>query len=204
MNYIQFKRVFANNTVLSLQDIFNVFPDFDQRRLVEWQKKKYLKKIINRYYIFGDLEVDEHILMRIANSIYKHSYVSLETSLSYYSLIPEAVYQITSCSTRKTKLLNTDIASFRYQSINQKLFFGYTHKKVKDINVLIASPEKAILDYLYLNKYLNTEEAIAALRINIDTFAEIINEEKLNEYLEIFGNKKLTKRYNLLRKSIYA
>lgn len=50
----------------------------------------------------------------IANRIYQLSYLSLETALSFYSVIPEGVYALTSVSSRKTQTMHTPVASFIY------------------------------------------------------------------------------------------
>ena len=118
MRYEVFRKCFIYKQIIDVREIRIVFPEFDNRRLFEWQRKGYIRKIINGYYVFSDLERDEFLLMRMANVIYAHSYISLETALGYYGLIPESVYQITSCSTRKTKSFDTPMASFRYRSFS--------------------------------------------------------------------------------------
>ena len=60
----------------------------------------------------------------------------------------------------------------------------------------MAEPEKAVLDYLYLNPQLNTSEDFVELRINGDEFRGQINLKKFNNYLEAFKNKTLTNRAN--------
>ena len=64
----------------------------------------------------------------------------------------------------------------------------------------MASPEKAILDYLYLNHQLNTIEDIEGLRLNMTTFNETINKDRLISYAACFESKKLNKRLILLNK----
>ena len=91
--------------LFSTTDIRKAFPSFDARRLVEWQHKGYIHKIINRWYKFSDVPTEERLMLWTANRIYHPSYVSMETALSYYGLIPEAVYTITAVSTLKTKSL---------------------------------------------------------------------------------------------------
>ena len=96
MNYITFRNRFNHYKIFSVNDIKKSFIDFDSRRLVEWQEKGYIRKVINRWYVFSDIEVDDNMRFWIANRIYQPSYVSLESALSYYNLIPEAVYTTTS------------------------------------------------------------------------------------------------------------
>ena len=46
----------------------------------------------------------------------------MESALSFYQLIPEAVFQLTSLSTRKTNNFHNHLGSFRYQTIHRSLF----------------------------------------------------------------------------------
>ncbi|GAH77038.1 unnamed protein product, partial [marine sediment metagenome] len=62
-----------------------------------------------------------------ANLIYQPSYISLHTALSFYNLIPEAVYTTTSITTKKTNLFNTHIGNFSYNTV-KKAVFGFGHK----------------------------------------------------------------------------
>ena len=125
MQYIELKESLKEFTIFSLADIERIDSNFYRRRLNEWQDKGYIKKIIKGYYIFSDLELSENILFEIANRIYSPSYISFEMALSYYHLIPESVYGITSASTRRTYKFKTPIAEFSYRTIKHNLFFGY-------------------------------------------------------------------------------
>jgi len=53
----------------------------------------------------------------IANQLYGPSYVSLDYALSHYGLIPEAVYQITSVTTRRSKTYDTPLGRFSYERL---------------------------------------------------------------------------------------
>jgi len=197
MQYIELRSKLKDFTVFSNKEIYKIDPSFHRRRLYEWQKKGYIKKIINAYYIFSDLELNEQVLFTIANKIYSPSYISFETALSYYNLIPESVYQITSATTRRTNYCESSSGNFIYHSVKSSLFFGYDliayNKYFK-----LAYPEKALLDYLYINSHLRTSDDFLSLRIDIDTFDERINRENLNKYLAKFNNKSLANRLETL------
>jgi predicted transcriptional regulator of viral defense system len=90
-------------------------------------------------------------VMFIANNIYTPSYVSLEYALYYYGLIPETVHEITSVSTAKTNTFKNHYGSFSYSTVKKELFCGFDSSKSADgMPVLIACPEKAVLDFIYL------------------------------------------------------
>ncbi len=198
MQYLKFRELFKDFTVFSLADISSADPYFHRRRLNNWQEKGYLKKIINGYYVFSDLPIDENTLFEIANRIYSPSYVSLEMAFSHYGFIPEAVYGITSATTRVTRTFPTEAATFIYRSLTPRLFFGYDiieYGAQKHFN--LASPEKAVLDFLYFNPSLNKTGDFSDLRFNKDVFLQKVKEAVLFEYLHRFEHKSLSKRVKL-------
>lgn len=194
MQYIKLKEQLKDFTVFSLSDIKRVDNNFHRRRLNEWQNKGYLNKIIKGYYIFSDLKITENVLFEIANKIYSPSYISFEMALSYYGLIPESTYGITSVSTRKTYIFRTKIAEFSYRTIKSKIFFGYDIVQYDNKNFKIATPEKALLDYFYINPAIKNNDDFASLRINKDVFIKVVNQKKFYAYLNRFKQKALTKR----------
>ncbi|NIO49330.1 MAG: hypothetical protein GTN73_07855 [Candidatus Aminicenantes bacterium] len=196
MQYVQLKESLKDFTVFSLNDIRRIDNTFHRRRLNEWQDKGYIKKVVKGYYIFSDLELNENVLFEIANRIYSPSYISFEMGLFYYHLIPESVYGITSASSRRTYKFKTPIAEFNYKTIKPELFFGYDIIRYDNKYFKIASPEKAVLDYFYINSHLKKESDFASLRINKDMFSEQIGTKRLHAFLKRFGQKTLKNRMN--------
>lgn len=196
MKYLELKSELRDFTIFSLNEIRNIEPGFHRRRLNEWQDKGYIKKVVRGYYIFSDLQLSEEILFKIANRIYLPSYISLESALSYYHLIPESVYGITSISTRKTYHFRTSIGEFIYRTLKPPLFFGYDLIKFQEKYLKMACIEKALLDYFYLHSDIETEQDFESLRINKEMFFSQISNPKLMDFLEKFNQKKLTGRIN--------
>lgn len=104
-----------------------------------------LKKRRGIYCFAEDLPHD----LVIANKLYSPSYVSLETALSYYGILPETVYSITSITTRTTRRFELIGKEFSYQKIKTNAYFGYKSMDVDGRTVLFAEKEKALADYLY-------------------------------------------------------
>jgi predicted transcriptional regulator of viral defense system len=200
MTYLEFRTDLHNFEVFSTSDINKLFPDFDSRRLVEWQRKRYIQKLINKWYLFADIPMNERLRFRVSNCLCRPSYVSLESALSHHGLIPEAVFSVQNITTRKTISYETNSGTFVYRSIKPNLYFGYEVDKSQSIPVLITSPEKAILDFLYLNHQINSIKDIEGLRLNLTTFNEIINISKLTSYAKCFESKTLNRRIKLLNK----
>lgn len=194
MKYIELRKALKDFTIFSLNDIRKIDEKFHRRRLNEWQDRGYIKKVIDKYYIFSDRELNENVLFEIANRIYNPSYISLEMALSYYNLIPETVYTITSISTRRTYSFNTPIGNFEYRTVKADYFLGYKFIDYDNHRFKIGSPEKAILDYFYLNPVIKREVDFESLRIDRDVFFESIDKEILFEFLERFKQKALKNR----------
>lgn len=189
LSYLQFKKDLLPFKVFSTQDIRKAFPYFDGKRLVEWQQKGYIKKIINKWYLFADTLPSDELFYRISNCIYRPSYISLESALWYYHLIPEAVYSHQAVSTRKTVTYTTLLGAFNYRTIRSDLYFGYTIFRFDALPILMAEPEKALLDYLYLNAQLKSIEDLAALRLNVSELQTALEWEKLLAYADVYKSR---------------
>jgi len=202
MKFIELKKELGNFLVFNLNDIRKIEAEFDLRRLNEWKDKGYIKMIRRGYYIFSDLELNESVLFLIANKIYSPSYISLEMAFSYYNLIPESVYGITSVTSQKTNSFKTNLGEFIYSHIKPELMFGYNLVKCGIHSFKIAEIEKALLDYFYLNPQIKTKDDFAGMRFNKEAFKNNSDREKLLSYLKIFNNKSLKKRLENFLKHI--
>ena len=194
MRYNEFREAFKSYTVISVNEIRKVDSGFNLRRLVEWQGKGYIKKIIRGYYIFADLKLDENVLFEIANRIYSPSYISLEMALSYYHMIPESVYGLTSATSRKTMVFETEVGDFIYHTVRPRLLFGYKLVNYSGKKFKIAEPEKALLDYFYLNTSIQSKDDFAGIRIGKDQYFAQVDETRLVAYLNEFQQTSLAKR----------
>ncbi|MDD4013239.1 MAG: hypothetical protein PHW14_03505 [Candidatus Omnitrophica bacterium] len=194
MNYIEFRKKLGDFTVFSVADIRQADADFHRRRLNEWQDKGYILKVIRGYYVFTEKPLSEKSLFEIANRIYSPSYVSFETALSYHGLIPESVYGITSASTRKTSRFDTEIGAFIYRTIRPKLYFGFEYVGNGSRYLKMASPEKAILDLLYIKTGIKDAEAFESLRLNRERFLETADRKKMNGYLSAYADGSMRRR----------
>lgn len=200
MTFFDLRTALLDFKVFSLGDIKKLFPDFDSRRLVEWQQKNYIRKLINKWYVFSEVPIDELLLFRISNCLHRPSYVSLESALSYYNLIPEAVYSQQAITTRKTITYETQVGTFNYRSVKPELFFGYKIIHKDKLPVMIADIEKALLDYLYLTASLKTMKDIEALRFNFMELQNRVDWDKLDKYALVFNSKTLNNRIKGLKK----
>jgi len=136
-----------------------------------------LNRIKRGVYVFPD---NQPTKFEIANYLCKPSYLSFETVLSYYGIIPETVYAITSATTNKNaKEVNFEDQTYQYRKIKETLFFGYQPVKIGDRVVLMADKEKALLDYLYLFSLKNGQ-------LNERMDLSKIDKQKLGRYVNYF------------------
>ncbi|NUN10296.1 MAG: hypothetical protein HUU54_14070 [Ignavibacteriaceae bacterium] len=182
----------------SLKEINKLSSKVYYHRLAAWQKKGYIRRIANGVFVFADEKLDELHLFYLANRIYEPSYISLESAFAYYGFIPEAVYRITSVSTKKTSEFKCDDIVFNYKTIHRRLNFGYHLINWKNVTVKIAEPEKAVIDYFYLNPEINTTVHIEEMRFNQIAMNELIDWNKVVGCPGLYNNVNLRKRIQLL------
>jgi predicted transcriptional regulator of viral defense system len=200
MRYQDLRQKLGDFVVFSLVDIRKIEPKFLRRRLNEWQDKGYIKKLRRGFYAFSDLALNEETLFLIANRLYLPSYVSFETALSYYGLIPEGVYSVTSAATKKTANFKSPVANFMYHRIKPRLYFGYRLEKKQGQGYKIAEMEKAVLDYLYLHPEIVREADFHEWRFDGKEFLAKADLAKMRRYAAEFGNRQIPKRLEKLLK----
>ena len=188
--------------IFSLQDVQKIAPNFYRIQLDRWQKKGYIKRIKKEYYYFTDREIDQNFLFYSSNKIYSPSYISLEKAFQYYDFIPEEIFQITSVSSKKTTKFTSSIGNFRYRHIKPSIFFGYRMLDYGKQKILLAEPEKAVLDYLYLNPRLKAADDFREMRINKQEFLEKIDFKKLQRFMKAFENKSLSRRVKIFLNTV--
>lgn len=116
----------------------------------------------------------------IANHIYGPSYVSLQTALRHYGLIPERVHLIQSLTTKHSRSFETPVGNFDYKCCSKEYFpIGVRLENDNDITYLIATPEKAICDLINYSKGANLRfmKDVAQyleedIRFDMDTLSE--------------------------------
>jgi predicted transcriptional regulator of viral defense system len=156
-----------------------------------WVKKGNLLRLKNGLYAFAK---DKERIKgeEVAAFIYEPSYLSLESALAWYGFIPEMVYAYVSVTARINRTFTNDFGTFLYRHIKPELFWGYSETKTQYGHYLLAEPEKALLDYLYLNlSKIRNETDFANIRLNLDTIKETIDSKKFLKYLSAFDINKM-------------
>ncbi len=160
------------------------------RQLSRWVKSGKLIQVRRSLYTFSERyrKTTPH-LFYVANRLKRGSYVSLQSALEYFGLIPEYVPTVVSVTTGRPETLSTPIGTFIFRHVKKDLFFGYEIVDFKDNQfVSIASPEKALLDLLYLTPGSDNIDFLRELRLqNLDT----INPTHLKNYFRRTRSQKL-------------
>ena len=122
-------------------------------------------------------KVDPFVL---AQRIYGPSYISLETAVSYHGWIPEAVYAVTSVSLNRSREFDTPLGHFSFTRVPQATFYSeVTHVEKDADSFMLASPLKALADYVYVHKrdWTSASPVVGSLRVEEDMLATIEDEE---------------------------
>lgn len=177
-------------TPREFQDIFSVSSNTASIFLSNNSRSGLFLKLRNGFYILKDNPPSSYF---IANRLYQPSYISLESALAYYQIIPETVYGVSSITTKATREFISTVGLFSYQKIKPSAFTGYSLQEIAGEKVLIANPEKALADYLY---FVDLKAVSLNERLNLTN----IKRRKLSAYIKLFNRPSMIK----LLKTIYA
>lgn len=144
---------------------------------------------------------------QLANLLYGPSYISLEWALSFYQFIPERVTVVTSMTLAKTKKLVTPIGEFSYRHIDTNRFaIGIVRKEIKGQfgAFLIATPEKALADWVFLTCKGLTQAGLLSDLLESKRIEEeklrSLNLESMKKIAEVYNSDIVYKLYQILRK----
>lgn len=150
-------------------------------KISEWVKSQTLIPIRKGLYVVGDAWRDKPLsLPLIANHLYALSCVSLDYALAWHGLIPEHVVEVTSVTTKRSRVFNIGVGRFSYTTVPLKSFaLGLTSTHSDGVNFLMASPEKALCDKLLTTRNLKINHASELLgfleedlRLDIDMLSD--------------------------------
>jgi hypothetical protein len=112
----------------------------------------------------------------------------LQSALAYYGLIPEIVNIIVSVTAGRPGRLETPLGVFDFRHVQPRLLCGYEMVDLGGQNALLATPEKALLDLVYLQPGGGSVEHIRGLRLqNLDR----LDPQRLKEQAGVFDSPKI-------------
>lgn len=144
----------------------------------------------------------------IAAALHSPSHVSMESALAHYGLIPEAVFQVCSVTTQRSRTFKTPMGTFVFSRIPSKNPMAGVESVKVDANAwaFVASPLRAIADLVYLRKEINWEKdglrfLTDSLRIEEDDVRQL-DPGCLNEVCASFRNRRTKAYMECLRKEL--
>jgi predicted transcriptional regulator of viral defense system len=196
MNFQKFKAVVRDLPVFSGREAARLGARQTMyNQLNNWRRKGLVVQLKRGLYVLGkaDRKTEPGVLF-LSGQLYSPSYVSLEYALGLYGLIPEMVMSVTAVTTRNTAAFKTESGGFVYQHIKREAFRGFkTAKDQAGQSYFIAEPEKAIVDFIYLNlpRFKRGDKEVFSGSYRFQNL-ETLNLKKIRFYAALFNNPKLS------------
>lgn len=164
------------NTIFTTKDVSLFWQesrvDFVRKKLYRYLKSGKLYSVRKGIYA-KDKNYNRH---ELASKIFTPAYISFETVLAQAGVIFQFYSQIFVAS-YLTRELTINEQNYSFRKIKYSMLINKAGIEIKD-NYFIASPERALLDVIYLNK-----------EYHFDNLAGI-NWDKVLEILPIYGGNK--------------
>jgi predicted transcriptional regulator of viral defense system len=168
----------------------DVDPANTRRQLSRWTEAGRLYQLRRGIYALAPpfQKVKPHPFL-VANRMVRASYVSLQAALAYYGLIPEYVPVVTSVTTARPGRWETPLGVYEFCHVKTDLLFGYQLANLDGgQKAFLATPEKALLDLIYLQPGGDSPAYLQELRLqNLDR----LDAEELRHQAERTGSPKL-------------
>jgi predicted transcriptional regulator of viral defense system len=178
-----------------------VSPSMVRQQLSRWVKSGRVYQLRRGLYAIAPpyQKVKPHPFL-IANSIQRASYVSGQSALAFYGLIPDTVHATLSVTTGRPKRLETPLGVFEFRHIKPELLRGYRMTVLQDRTfpeqqALVATPEKALLDLVYLQPGGGQPAYLRELRLQN---LEQLDLEQLRRQAETFNSPKLRRAVDVI------
>jgi hypothetical protein len=199
-------------TTKMLLGVFSGYSD-PRKKINSLVRKGYFQPIKQGVYLAGEeLGLRPYSKEILANLIYGPSYISLETALSDYGFIPERVVTTTSICFGRGKAFSTPVGEFEYHHVKETIYApGIKHKEIfKGAFCLYATPEKALLDFLYIKEkkgeFANSKDyfnyLVDSYRLDLQTIGSVVSLRKLHDLAELYPFRNLQWFVNELTRKI--
>jgi predicted transcriptional regulator of viral defense system len=164
----------------------DVDPDDVRRQLSRWVKTGRVQQLRRGLYTLAPpyRKVVPHPFL-VANALVAGSYVSSQSALAFYGLIPEYVPVKLSVTTSRPAQWE---GGFHFRHIAAHLFFGYRSVDLsQEQRAFVATPEKALLDLAHFTPNSDTSDFLRELRLQN---LEQLDLERLDEFARRAGKPK--------------
>jgi predicted transcriptional regulator of viral defense system len=172
----------------------NINPKNVRLQLTRWVKSGSIYQLRRGFYSISPpyQKIQPHPFL-VANHLQRASYISLQSALAFYGLIPETIHITESVTAGRPEQLETPLGIFEFRHIKPKLLFGYQMTDLRGQNALVATPEKALLDLIYFQPGGELPQYLQALRLqNLDR----LDLGLLKKQSEVFDSPKMRAAVN--------
>lgn len=175
-----------------------VNPNLVRLQLTRWVKSGKIYQLRRGLYTLAPpyQKVKPHPFV-IANQLQPASYVSGQSALAFYGLIPDTVYATFSATTGRPRRYRTPLGIFEFRHVKMELLHGY---RLNDLGnhqqAFVATPEKALLDLIYLQPGGDTLAYVQELRLQN---LERLDVTEFQRGAELLGSPKMRRAADLLR-----
>lgn len=187
------KAILKYGRILTVSDLMSIFQDeyseaSAHNRINLLSRAGWFRRLKQGLYLIIDSltsrsQIDVSLLS-IANALVNNSYVSLSYALNYYQLFDQYSSTLVSITIAESKKYLFDDYIFRYSKVKDEMYFGFTDKIIDGKRVRLAEAEKALIDYLYLDKSF---ESASLVFEKLRDHAQEIDTKKLQEYASRCG-----------------
>ena len=191
MSFKELYRILLKNRyyIFSFRDLLSFFAGTDKdilkTMIYRWKGKGWISSLKKGLYELtypGNFTVSD---MYVANRLYEPSYISLETALSYHSVIPEVSMGVTSVTTKPSRCFKNKHGFFLYRTVRPEIFTGYYVEKERNFSILIAEAEKALVDFLYFKTYRMKKVDLKGERLDRRIIAKL-SRKKIKKYADLY------------------
>ncbi len=168
----------------------DVDPHIIRLQLARWKRSGKIYQLRRGLYTLASpyQKVHPHPFL-VVNRLRDGSYVSCETALAYYGMIPEIVHETISVTGGRPGTWKTPLGVYRFHHIKPSLLRGYRLLEVAPRQqALVATPEKALLDLVYLQPGGETQAYLDGLRLEN---LHVVNPETLQTQAQWFDSPKM-------------
>jgi predicted transcriptional regulator of viral defense system len=160
----------AKKYALDERVVRNTLRRYESKGLVEHVAPKIYINHFNQQFSPRDL----------ANVLRRQSYISLESALVERGIISQNPSSLLCVTLERPQSFKTKSVSIIYRRISPDLYWGYEEKSTRYNKYLIAEPEKALLDWIYLTRQEGLPTALDEFQL------QFLSAPKLRDYAARF------------------
>ena len=152
------------SSILRTDDLarkYGIIPAAVTQALARQERRELVEHVSNKIY-YNWLALDGST-RDLVNVLRENAYVSLESGLREYGISTQSPRTLTCVTTDRPKEFKARTITISYRSISPRLYWGFVRKTTRYGGYLIAEPEKAILDWIYLSIQNGTTPALDEL-----------------------------------------